>query len=84
MFLVALMYLNTKDQLLKTNNMSRRTEIATIIKEPKNGDRVTVKGWVRAFRNNRFVALNDGSAFNTLQVVIDENVIEEELSLIHI
>jgi len=58
--------------------MSRRTEIATIIKDPKIGDRVTVKGWVRAFRSNRFVALNDGSAFKTLQVVIDENVIDEE------
>jgi len=58
--------------------MSRRTEIATIIKDPKIGERVTVKGWVRAFRNNRFVALNDGSAFKTLQVVIDPEVIGEE------
>lgn len=32
---------------------------------------VTVKGWVRTFRNNQFIALNDGSTNNNLQVVID-------------
>ncbi len=35
------------------------------------GEQVTVKGWVRTFRNNQFVALNDGSANNNLQVVVD-------------
>jgi len=59
--------------------MSKRTEIATILKAPQLGETVIVKGWVRAFRNNRFIALNDGSSFNTLQVVIDPDVIEEEI-----
>jgi len=59
--------------------MSKRTEIATILKAPQLGETVIVKGWVRAFRNNRFVALNDGSSFNTLQVVIDPDVIEEAI-----
>ncbi len=72
--------LKTTEDIQKNNNMGRRTEIATIIKDPKIGDRVTVKGWVRAFRNNRFVALNDGSAFKTLQVVIDEEVIPEDIA----
>ena len=58
--------------------MSKRTEIVEILKTPTIGEIVTVKGWVRAFRNNRFVALNDGSSFNTLQVVIDPDVIAEE------
>ncbi len=58
--------------------MAKRTEIVDVLKAPKVGDIVTVKGWVRAFRNNRFVALNDGSTFNTLQVVIDEEKIDEE------
>jgi len=59
--------------------MSKRTEIATILKAPQLGETVIVKGWVRAFRNNRFIALNDGSSFNTLQVVIDPDMIEEEI-----
>lgn len=59
--------------------MSKRTEIATILKEPQLGETFIVKGWVRAFRNNRFIALNDGSSFNTLQVVIDPDVIDEAI-----
>jgi asparaginyl-tRNA synthetase len=57
--------------------MSKRTEIADILKAPAIGETVTVKGWVRAFRSNRFVALNDGTTFNTLQVVIDFEKIDE-------
>ncbi len=59
--------------------MSRRKEIVTILKDPQIGERVTVKGWVRAFRNNKFVALNDGSCFKTLQIVIDPDVIAEDI-----
>ena len=32
---------------------------------------VTVKGWVRTFRNNQFIALNDGSCLKNLQIVVD-------------
>ena len=32
---------------------------------------VTVNGWVRTFRSNRFIALNDGSTINTIQCVVD-------------
>ena len=32
---------------------------------------VTVKGWVRAFRQNRFIALNDGSTNSNIQIVVD-------------
>lgn len=35
------------------------------------GGAITVKGWVRAYRSNRFVALNDGSSLANLQVVVD-------------
>jgi asparaginyl-tRNA synthetase len=31
----------------------------------------TVMGWVRTFRNNQFIALNDGSTNNNLQVVVE-------------
>lgn len=36
--------------------------------EPKQQD-VTVMGWVRTFRNNQFIALNDGSTNTNLQIV---------------
>ena len=39
---------------------------------------ITVQGWVRAFRSNRFIALNDGSTINNLQVVVDFENFDEE------
>ena len=57
--------------------MGKRTEIVDVLKAPQIGATITVKGWVRAFRSNRFVALNDGSTFNTVQVVIDPDKIDE-------
>ncbi len=46
--------------------------------EPKNQE-VTVMGWVRNFRNNQFIALNDGSTNNTLQVVVALGSLDEAL-----
>ena len=44
---------------------------------------VQIKGWVRTFRSNRFIALNDGSTINNIQCVIDfENTSEETLKRI--
>ncbi|MDG1969056.1 MAG: asparagine--tRNA ligase [Flavobacteriaceae bacterium] len=45
--------------------------LADIIDQPKINETVTVKGWVRTFRANRFIALNDGSTIDTLQCVVD-------------
>ncbi|WP_018676732.1 asparagine--tRNA ligase [Riemerella columbina] len=39
---------------------------------------ITVQGWVRAFRSNRFIALNDGSTINNLQVVVDFEQFDED------
>src|SRR5436189_343673 len=36
-------------------------------------------GWVRTFRNNQFIALNDGSTNNNLQVVVELGKFDEEL-----
>lgn len=43
---------------------------------------VVVNGWVRSFRSNRFIALNDGSTINNIQVVVnfenfDESIIKQ-------
>jgi asparaginyl-tRNA synthetase len=43
----------------------------------------SIKGWVRTFRANRFIALNDGSTIDNLQCVIDfENIAESLLKQI--
>lgn len=40
---------------------------------------ITIKGWVRTFRSNRFIALNDGSTLNTIQCVVDFEKFDEEV-----
>ena len=58
--------------------MKKRTEISAILQSPEMDSTVTVMGWVRAFRNNRFIALNDGSTPNNLQIVIDAEQLSED------
>ena len=51
----------------------------------KPGKEVTICGWVRSFRANRFVAMNDGSCLANIQVVIDyENLPETVLNEISV
>ena len=59
--------------------MKNRSRISEIIKSEPIGKEVTVAGWVRTFRNNQFIALNDGSTLKTLQVVVDFENTDEEL-----
>ena len=40
---------------------------------------ITIQGWVRAFRSNRFIALNDGSTINNIQIVVDFENFDEEI-----
>ncbi|MCW0499451.1 asparagine--tRNA ligase [Riemerella anatipestifer] len=40
---------------------------------------ITIEGWVRAFRSNRFIALNDGSTLNNLQIVVDFEKFDDEI-----
>ncbi len=47
-----------------------RTKIKDILASERTDYKVNVKGWVRSFRNNQFIALNDGSCMNNIQVVI--------------
>ena len=48
-----------------------RTKIKDILKSEQSDYKVNVKGWVRSFRNNQFIAVNDGSCMGNLQVVIE-------------
>ncbi|WP_318343943.1 asparagine--tRNA ligase [Flagellimonas baculiformis] len=43
------------------------------------GDSVEVNGWVKTFRSNRFIALNDGSTIHNLQCVVDFEKADETL-----
>jgi asparaginyl-tRNA synthetase len=58
-----------------------RYRIAQILQaaEALLGQEIVVKGWVRAFRSNRFVQLNDGSCMANLQAVIDFEQWDEAL-----
>jgi asparaginyl-tRNA synthetase len=61
--------------------MGKRTEIKTILEDFESliGQEITVSGWVRAFRANRFIALNDGTSMKTLQAVVDFEQFDESL-----
>ena len=57
--------------------------IKELLQEKTNIGEVTLRGWVRTFRSNRFIALNDGSTLSNLQVVVDfEHTPEETLKRI--
>ena len=57
--------------------------IKDLLQEKTNVGEVTLHGWVRTFRSNRFIALNDGSTLANLQVVVDfEHTPEETLKRI--
>ena len=55
-----------------------RLRIKDILNTTPTEQTITVRGWVRTFRNNSFIALNDGSTNNNLQVVVDFNTTPEE------
>ncbi len=52
----------------------RRTKISELLKRTDFGTVVNVKGWVRTRRGSKkvsFIALNDGSTINNVQIVVD-------------
>lgn len=57
----------------------KRTKIAEVLANPIVDSEVVVKGWVRSFRANRFIALNDGSTIKNIQIVVDFENFDEEL-----
>lgn len=59
------------------------TRIKELLNSEEFGKEVIVKGWVRTFRNNQFIAINDGSSINNIQAVVDfENTPEDILKRI--
>ena len=60
----------------------RRTKIVDLLKREDFGAMVNVKGWVRTRRGSKqvsFIALNDGSTINNVQIVVDVERFDEAL-----
>ena len=57
----------------------KREKIADILSASEIGKTVLIKGWVRAFRSNRFVQVNDGSTIKNIQAVVDFENFDEAI-----
>jgi asparaginyl-tRNA synthetase len=57
----------------------KRIKIREILESGETGSQVLVKGWVRFFRNNKFIVINDGSTIHNIQAVADEGLMSEKL-----
>ena len=53
--------------------------IKELLEKQPVGDSVEVNGWVKTFRSNRFIALNDGSTIHNMQCVVDFENLDEAL-----
>jgi asparaginyl-tRNA synthetase len=61
----------------------RHTKVIDLLNSATVLQNINAKGWVRTFRNNQFIALNDGSTINNIQCVVDfENTSDEILKRI--
>ena len=61
----------------------KHTKVKDLLASTTALQEVNAKGWVRTFRNNQFIALNDGSTINNIQCVVDfENTPDEILKRI--
>ncbi len=55
----------------------KRTKISTLLATQPAGQQVKAEGWVRTFRNNQFISINDGSTIQNLQAVVELNSLDE-------
>ncbi len=58
---------------------NKRIKVRELLTGEKLNYEATVMGWVRTFRNNQFIALNDGSTNNNIQIVAELGKFEETL-----
>ncbi|MEO1009713.1 MAG: asparagine--tRNA ligase [Bacteroidota bacterium] len=57
----------------------KSTPVKELLQTPPQLQEVQVEGWVRTFRSNRFIALNDGSTLRNIQCVVDFEQFNEDL-----
>ncbi len=53
--------------------------VSELLSKVPSLEEIEIKGWVRTFRANRFIALNDGSTINNIQCVVDFETMDESL-----
>ena len=58
---------------------NKRIRIKELLASESTNYETTVMGWVRTFRNNQFIALNDGSTNHNIQIVAALGKFEEDL-----
>ena len=64
--------------------MPKRLQVKSVLNNDYVGKVIVVCGWVKTFRSNRFINLNDGSCLSDLQCVVDyEKLDESKLSKIN-
>ena len=56
---------------------NKRVKIKEVLATEPQDQKIIVMGWVRTFRNNQFIALNDGSTNNNLQIVVELGLLDE-------
>jgi asparaginyl-tRNA synthetase len=59
--------------------MAKRIKIKDLLNSTNFGQEAIVMGWVKTFRNNQFIAINDGSTIKNIQAVVDFNSFDESL-----
>ena len=55
------------------------SKVQEIYDSPSIDSEINLGGWVRAFRANKFIELNDGSTIKNIQCVINEGIIDEDI-----
>lgn len=58
---------------------NKRVKVKDLLTSEPTGQEVIVMGWVRGFRNNQFIAINDGSTNNNIQVVAELGAFDEAI-----
>ncbi len=58
---------------------NKRIKIKELLAAEPKSQEATVMGWVRTFRNNQFIALNDGSTNENLQLVLELGRYDDDL-----
>src|SRR3954471_14429063 len=69
--------------------MSQQVSVADALAgKPGAGEEVTVKGWVRTRRDSKggfsFIAINDGSCFDSIQVVAPNTLSNYQSEVLHL
>ena len=57
----------------------KHTEIVHVLQTEPTINELKIRGWVRSFRSNRFIAVNDGSTIKNLQCVIDFENFDQDI-----